>query len=242
MTDHKSAFRISGKKRSVLLVEDEPINQEMMKAILADSYDVAVAGTGEEALSVLGASPDAFSIVLLDLNLPGMGGIDLLKRIKADPAFSRLPVIVMTADGDAEVECLTIGAIDFIPKPYPQPKVILARIRRTVELSEDRVILHGTERDQLTGLYNPEFFFLYANQLDQYYRDQPTDAVFLDVNRFHVINDRYGKEYGDRVLKKIAGRALEIAETSGGIVSRKEPDIFMIYCPHRSEYASLLEA
>ena len=241
MTDHKSAFRISGKKRSVLLVEDEPINQEMMKAILADSYDVAVAGTGEEALSVLGASPDAFSIVLLDLNLPGMGGIDLLKRIKADPAFSRLPVIVMTADGDAEVECLTIGAIDFIPKPYPQPKVILARIRRTVELSEDRVILRGTERDQLTGLYNPEFFFLYANQLDQYYRDQPTDAVFLDVNRFHVINDRYGKEYGDRVLKKIAGRALEIAETSGGIVSRKEPDTFMIYCPHRSEYASLLE-
>ena len=74
MTDHKSAFRISGKKRSVLLVEDEPINQEMMKAILADSYDVAVAGTGEEALSVLGASPDAFSIVLLDLNLPGKGG------------------------------------------------------------------------------------------------------------------------------------------------------------------------
>ena len=75
MTDHKSAFRISGKKRSVLLVEDEPINQEMMKAILADSYDVAVAGIGEEALSVLGASPDAFSTFCLTLICPGRAAI-----------------------------------------------------------------------------------------------------------------------------------------------------------------------
>lgn len=241
MTETKSAFRISEKKRSVLLVEDEPINQEMMKAILADSYDVLVAGTGEEAWSVLSASRDTLSIVLLDLNLPGIGGIDLLRKIKADPALSRIPVIVMTADGEAEVECLTIGAIDFIPKPYPQPKVILARIRRTVELSEDRAILRGTERDQLTGLYNREFFFLYANQLDRYHKDEPTDAIVLDVNRFHVINDRYGKGYGDGILKKIAARALEMVERAGGIVSRKEPDTFMIYCPHRAEYASLLE-
>ena len=142
MADSKPVFRLSGKKRSVLLVEDEPINQEMMKAILGDVYDVVVAGSGEEAMRVLCAAHETLSIVLLDLNLPGVGGIDLLRRIKADPAYLRLPVIVMTADGEAEVECLTLGAIDFIPKPYPQPKVILARIRRTIELSEDRVILH----------------------------------------------------------------------------------------------------
>lgn len=241
MADSKSVFRPSGEKRSVLLVEDEPINQELMKAILKDVYDVVVADTGEEAMRILCAAHDTLSIVLLDLNLPGIGGIDLLRRIKADPAYLRIPVIVMTADGDAEVECLTIGAIDFIPKPYPQPKVILARIRRTIELSEDRVILRGTERDQLTGLYNQEFFYLYANQLDQHHKDAPTDAIVLDVNHFHIINDRYGKKYGDRILRLIAERALKTVERAGGIVSRREADTFMIYCPHRSEYSSLIE-
>ena len=241
MADSKPVFRLSGKKRSVLLVEDEPINQEMMKAILGDVYDVVVAGSGEEAMRVLCAAHETLSIVLLDLNLPGVSGIDLLRRIKADPAYLRLPVIVMTADGEAEVECLTLGAIDFIPKPYPQPKVILARIRRTIELSEDRVILHGTERDHLTGLYNQEFFYLYAAQLDQYYKDAPTDAVVLNVTRFHVINDRYGKSYGDKVLQRIAEKALKTVQTAGGIVSRREADTFMIYCPHREDYSSLLE-
>lgn len=241
MADSKPVFRLSGKKRSVLLVEDEPINQEMMKAILGDVYDVVVAGSGEEAMRVLCAAHETLSIVLLDLNLPGVSGIDLLRRIKADPAYLRLPVIVMTADGEAEVECLTLGAIDFIPKPYPQPKVILARIRRTIELSEDRVILHGTERDHLTGLYNQEFFYLYAAQLDQYYKDAPTDAVVLNVTRFHVINDRYGKSYGDKVLQRIAEKALKTVQAAGGIVSRREADTFMIYCPHREDYSSLLE-
>ena len=241
MADSKPVFRLSGKKRSVLLVEDEPINQEMMKAILGDVYDVVVAGSGEEAMRVLCAAHETLSIVLLDLNLPGVSGIDLLRRIKADPAYLRLPVIVMTADQEAEVECLTLGAIDFIPKPYPQPKVILARIRRTIELSEDRVILHGTERDHLTGLYNQEFFYLYAAQLDQYYKDAPTDAVVLNVTRFHVINDRYGKSYGDKVLQRIAEKALKTVQTAGGIVSRREADTFMIYCPHREDYSSLLE-
>lgn len=72
--------------------------------------------------------------------------------MKEDSLLNRLPVIVMTADSEAEVESLTLGAIDFIPKPYPQQKVILARILRTIELSEDRDILRWTERDHVTGL------------------------------------------------------------------------------------------
>ena len=69
-----------------------------------------------------------------------------------------LPVIVMTADQEAEVECLNLGATDFIPKPYPKQEVVLARILRTIELFEDRDIIRWTERDQLTGLYNKEYF------------------------------------------------------------------------------------
>ena len=158
MANNKTKFRITEEKRRVLIVEDEIINQEMLKETLSGTYDVSVASTGKEALDIIREQNETISIILLDLNLPDMDGIDILKQIKDSPVYAHLPVIVMTADNEAEVECLTIGALDFIPKPYPPSKVILARILRTVELSEDRDTLHWTERDHLTGLYNKEFF------------------------------------------------------------------------------------
>ena len=242
MGEEQSRFRISEGKRRVLLVADEIVNQALMNAILGDAYEVIVAETGEKALEILRAEHDTISIVLLDLNLPGINGLEVLRRIKADPSLLRVPIIVLTADSDAEVECLTVGAIDFIPKPYPRPKVVLARIKRTIELSEDRDILKWTERDHLTGLYNKEFFYRYADQFDLFHKDAPTDAIVLDVNHFHIINERYGKEYGDKILKSIAEKALETVNETGGIVSRSEADTFMIYCPHRSDYDAIVEA
>ena len=238
MTDKKTKFRISEEKRRILLVEDDFINQEMIRESIGEVYDLIVAGTGEEALSVIREQYETLSIVLLDLNLPGIQGVEVLKRIKSDPAYSLLPVIVMTSDSEAEVECLTLGAIDFIPKPYPASKVILARILRTVELSEDRDILRFTERDHLTGLYNKEFFYRYAEQLDLYHKGAPTDAIVVDVNHFHTINDRYGKARGDEILKNIAVKALDIVNETGGIVCRSGADTFMFYCPHGAEYGA----
>ena len=165
----------------------------------------------------------------------------MLKRIKDNPVYSHLPVIVTTSDYEAEVECLTYGAIDFISKPYPPSEVILARILRMVELSEDRDTIHWAERDHLTGLYNKEFFYHYAMQLDLYHKDMETDAVVIDVNRFHTINDRYGKARGDEVLKHIAETLQGIIVEAGGIVCRRETDTFMLYCPHRTDYETLLD-
>ncbi len=238
MTGKKATFRISEEKRRILLVEDDLINQEMIRESIGETYDLIVAPTGEEALAVIREQYETLSIVLLDLNLPGIKGIEVLKQIKSDPAFARLPVIVMTSDSEAEVECLTLGAIDFIPKPYPASKVILARILRTVELSEDRNILRFTERDLLTGLYNKDFFYRYADQLDMYHKDAPADAIVVDVNHFHTINDRYGKARGDEILKSLAEKALGIVNETGGIVCRSGADTFMIYCPHRTDYGT----
>lgn len=240
MADSKTKFLISEEKKQVLIVEDDIINQEMLKECLGDTYALIIAETGDQAMEIVREHFETISIVLLDLNLPGVKGIDVLKQIKGDPVYSRLPVIVMTSDSEAEVECLTLGAIDFIPKPYPASKVILARILRTVELSEDRDTLRWTERDHLTGLYNREFFYHYAVQLDLYHQNTPTDAIVVDVNHFHTINDRYGKAYGDEVLKRIAGKALSIINEAGGILCRSEPDMFMFYCPHRADYEEML--
>ena len=196
MTDHKDSFSISEKRRRILLIEDDLVCQEIMKESVGDRYDVVIAESGEDALEVIRFQHETLSMILLDLNLPGIKGTDVLSRIKNDPEYSRLPVIVMTSDNEAEVECLSLGAVDFIPKPYPASKVILARILRTVELYEDRETLRLTERDHLTGLYNKEFFYRYAAQLDLYHKDAPTDAIVFDVNHFHTYNDRYGKERG----------------------------------------------
>ena len=242
MQENQTILRPSRAIRRILLIEDEYVNQEILKMFLADSYDLVVAGTGTEALNIIRSQYETLSLILLDLNLPDLSGLDILRQIKADSRTARLPVIVATSDGDAEVECLTLGAIDFISKPYPRQEVVLARVLRTIELSEDRDTLRWTERDQLTGLYNKEFFHRYAAQLDIHHRDYPMDAIVLNVNNFHMINDRYGKAYGDEVLRMIAEKLLEIVEKTGGIAGRSEADNFWIYCPRHTDNGTILEA
>ena len=234
-------FHSTNGKRLVLVVDDELINREILSHILSSKYEVLSADNGSEALSIMQEYRETLSLVLLDLNMPVMSGYDVLKTAKADAQISHLPIIVITSDQSAEIESLHLGAVDFIPKPYPDAGVILARVQRTIEFNEDRETIASTERDPLTGLYNKEFFFLYAEQYDQFHHDQEMDAIVLDVNHFRLINERYGKVYGDEVLCRIGKKVREIVQDSGGIVSRRESDTFMVYCPHRDDYKAILE-
>ncbi len=236
-----SESRLNRERRKLLVIEDERINRMILGNMLREAYDVVFAETGAQALEILSDQFRTFSLVLLDLNLPDMYGVEILRRIKADAVTAVLPFIVMTADQEAEVQCLNLGATDFIAKPYPKPEVVLARILRTIELFEGRDILRWTERDQLTGLYNPEFFFRYASQFDARHPDVPTDALLLDVNRFHMLNERYGKAFGDEALRRIADKLQQALHGAGGIVCRKSADTFLAYCPHRSDYGDLLK-
>ncbi|MBQ8972324.1 MAG: EAL domain-containing protein, partial [Clostridia bacterium] len=241
MLDSHVKFHSANGKRLVLIVDDEAINREMLSFVLNDQYELIYAENGEQALALVNTHFDTLSLVLLDLNLPDIHGLDILRTIKADPHLSHLPVIVLTSDKEAEVESLTIGASDFIPKPYPMPKVVLARVLRSIELSEDRDIIRSTERDHLTGLYNREYFYRYAEQFDMHHKDMSMDAIVVDVNHFLIINERYGRDYADGVLRRIGERVREIVKDSGGIVCRREADTFLVYCPHRTDYLAILE-
>ncbi|MBE6121114.1 MAG: EAL domain-containing protein [Erysipelotrichaceae bacterium] len=241
MFESHEKFHSSNGKRQILVVDDELINRELLSYALQENYEVFCAEDGKSALEMIREKKDVLSCVLLDLMMPVMSGQDLLKLIKSDPEIRHLPVIVMTADQNSEVECLNLGATDFIPKPYPNQGVILARLRRTIELSEDRQIIQVTERDSLTGLYNREYFYRYAEQYDQYHMDTPMDAVVIDVNHFHMINERYGRAYGDQVLKRIGEKVREIVREDGGIVCRRQADTFLVYCPHRNDYETILK-
>ena len=228
-------------RRKLLIVEDEQINQMILGQMIGEDYEVLYASDGLEALEEVRLHTEDLAIVLLDLQLPQMSGMEVLKIMKEETELREIPVIVMTADQSTEVECLKAGAIDFIPKPYPSPEVIQARVSRCVELSEKRNIIQSTQRDALTGLFNQDYFFRYVHMYDQHSADIPMDAIVLDINHFHMINERYGRAYGDRVLARLGGRIRQVTREIGGVGCRRGADTFLIYCPHREEYASILD-
>ena len=234
-------FHSANGKRQILVADDEMINREMLREMLKDDYDLIFASDGLQTLSMIHENKDSLSLVLLDILMPGMSGLEVLKAVQEDDSISHIPVIVTTAEREAEVESLKLGAIDFIPKPYPEIGVIQARVLRTIELYEDRDIIQSTERDELTGLYNKEFFYRYAEQFDQHHKDLDMDAILVDINHFRMINERYGKAYGDDVLRRIGEQVRAMVQESGGIVCRREADTFMVYCPHREDYPEIME-
>ncbi len=240
LESHERFYAVNG-KRQLLVVDDEMINREILGHLLSQDYEVLFSDNGSDAIEQIKQNSDTLSAVLLDLIMPGMNGLEVLETVKADPALKNIPVIVVTSDQESEVRSLTLGASDFISKPYPQPDVILARVIRTIELSEDRMIINATERDTLTELYNREYFYRYAEQYDNHNKDTQTDAIVIDVNHFHTINERFGTQYGDRVLRIIADKLRGSVNAFGGIVCRRDADIFMIYCPHGIDFAGLFE-
>lgn len=239
--NHVKFHSVNG-KRLVLVADDEMINREILGAILREDYEIIYACDGQETIEKMRENKDTLSLVLLDVLMPKKTGIEVLSDVRSDADLSRIPVIVLTSESDTEVESLQLGAIDFIPKPYPNREVIQARVLRTIELSEDRDIIQWTERDPLTGLYNKEYFYRYAQQYDQFHKDKMMDAIVIDINHFHMINERYGNAYGDEVLTRIGERVRELVRDEGGIVCRKEADTFLVYCPHREDYKKILES
>lgn len=228
-------------KRFVLIVEDELINREILGAMLEDDYHILYAVNGVEALETLKENGSMVSVVLLDLMMPEMNGFEVIEAMKQDGQLRHIPIIVLTSEEDAEVKTLNLGASDFIKKPYNYPDVIKARIARTIEFSEDRYFIESNERDQLTGLYNKTFFYKYAEMIDKYHPDLRTDAVILNVEHFHLVNEIYGRSFGDRVLVTIADSIREFISGSEGLAGRSEADSFFIYISHNASYDGLTE-
>ena len=234
-------FHSANGKRLVLIVDDELINRELLRLVLEDEFETLTADDGESALELIRREGERLSLIMLDLLMPGMHGLELIRILKDDEKLRQIPIIVLTADTKAEVQSLKIGAVDFISKPYPEPEVILARVMRVIELSENRDIIQYTERDSLTGLYNREYFYRYAQQFDQHHRDLDMDAMVVDVHHFRTINERYGKAFGDEVLRGVGEKLRESVAEAGGIVCRREADTFLLYCPHRDDYQAILD-
>ena len=229
-------------KRTILVVDDEEINREILGGILEDHYDVLYAADGDEALSVINEKGPLLSLVLLDLIMPTVDGFAVMEEMQNDIISRNIPVIVLTSEESAEIESLKKGAADFIKKPYDMPEKIIARVKRIIALFEDRMIIQSTERDELTNLLTKSYFYEYASLQDKFHPDRRMDAVVVNINHFQLFNELYGMHEGDRVLTTIAGAIKDFTEENDGIAGRSEGDIFYLYIPHRDSYEDLSEA
>ncbi len=224
----------------VLIVDDQEINRDVLGSILEDDYELLYAENGEEALKIMREKRERLSIVLLDLMMPVLNGFEVLETVRNDELLRQIPIIVLTAERSAELQALQMGASDFIPKPFDEQEVILARVSRVVELSEGRQLISAAEHDKLSMLYTRNFFMEYAERIFQYHPELHMDAVVINIEQFHSINALNGRSFGDRVLQVIGEEINAFLAGTEGIASRFEADRFAIYCMQQPDYRALL--
>ena len=228
-------------RRHILIVDDIESNREILGDLLMDDYDVFYAADGIETMQILQSRADEIAIVLLDLYMPNMTGREVLMQMQVNEDLASIPVIVMTVDEEAQIDCLKYGAMDFISKPYPDIEIVKARIAKCIELSENRALIRQTQRDKLTGLFNVDYFMRYVDRFDHLYTNTVLDAVACDVNGLHSINKQHGRQSGDLVLRTIGLSLRKLARKMGGMGCRQAGDTFLLYCPHQKDYEQLVQ-
>ena len=239
-TFHVEYIPVIHARKTILIADDIEMNREILSDLLEDDYNIVFAEEGVQTLEVLRSHKDEIDLVLLDLQMPKKSGREVIAEMQVDEELMSIPVIILTTDQKAELDCLRIGAMDFIQKPYPDIEIVKARIAKCIELAEDRELIHYTERDKITGLLNKDYFFRYVGRLDYLYRETSLDAVACVVNKFHSVNKQYGRQFGEKVLHSIGADLKKLARQIGGISCREEDDTFLLYCPHQDDYERLI--
>lgn len=218
--------------KNILVVDDNEINRKILHNILRKDYQIAEACNGEDALKILWKSHETISAVLLDIAMPVMDGYEVLEQMRKSETLSHIPVIVATGntEKDAEVKALALGANDFVVKPY-NPAILKHRLRNTIKLRETAAAANAVKWDKLTGLYSREAFF---DQVAEMVSAQEPGFYVLacfDINGFKVINDQYGTQKGDDILRHIANIFRSGFEPAGGICCRVAADDFAVLYP-----------
>lgn len=218
-------------EKSILIVDDNLINREVLKEILTTEYSVREAENGAEALRIMREMPDRILAVLSDIVMPVVDGFQLLEEINSDAKLGNIPIIVMTASSgnQEEIKALRMGAWDFITKPY-NPEVTLCRLRNAIARSEVAAaeqIRHMACHDQLTGIYNRDHFMKKTESMIRRNADKQFVFIYFDVDRFQLINTFYGAKEADNLIKYLA-KILKIFSEKYDLFTygRMESDVF----------------
>jgi PleD family two-component response regulator len=235
MSSHQSA----SSRGSILIVDDNPTNLRLLsKLLMQEGYEVRKALDGSMALkSVQMLLPD---LILLDIMMPHINGYDVCKQLSRDPATAEVPIIVLSALSASfdKVKAFRSGAKDYITKPF-QFEEVLARVQHQLALKsarqelrqlnlelESRVqertrqlavaharLMEMALQDQLTGLPNRVSFVEHLTGVLEHARthlDYHFAVLFLDCDRFKMINDSLGHSKGDQLLTEVAHRLRQV--------------------------------
>ena len=194
-------------KSRVLTVDDDPDTLNILGAVLGGEYEVVRAATGHECLDLVKAElPD---LVVLDFDLPDMQGSEVCRILRRDPLFLGTPILMLTGKGEIEdkVAGLDAGVDDYVVKPF-DPEELSARVRMLLRRS--RTNLDANPLTRIPGNIS------IAGQLEERIDGKEDFAVlYIDIDNFKAVNDYYGFERGDRVIKETARILIRCTQEKG---------------------------
>ncbi|MBF0453798.1 MAG: diguanylate cyclase [Magnetococcales bacterium] len=220
-------------KQKILIVDDEPINIQVLNGILKSDFEITFASNGIKACELAETTrPD---LILLDVMMPEMDGWEVCKRLKNNPETHDIPIIFVTAmtQPQNEVKSLELGAVDFVTKPFHHA-VVKARVHTHMELKRQRDYLQNiSSMDGLTGIANRRRF---DEQLEKEWRraarsQTKLSLLLMDIDQFKLYNDYYGHPEGDDCLKKVARSLADSLERPGDLVARYGGEEFVFILP-----------
>jgi diguanylate cyclase (GGDEF)-like protein len=223
-----------GKQGKVLIVDDTATTIAILSACLEDNYELITTRDGEQCLHMAKQFPQP-DLILLDIEMPGMNGYQVCRKLSADPATSQIPIIFVTARLDIkdEEKGFSLGAVDYIVKPI-RPAIVAARVKTHITLKKQKNKLERMALyDQLTDLYNRHFLLNAAKQkISSALRHKFSVCVLMiDMDNFKLINDGYGHTTGDAVLKAVA-QILKNEYRDDDIAARFGGEEFLILLGH----------
>ena len=193
----------------ILIIDDSPVQANFLSSILAPDYEITVVNSAEEGLQQ--AKVGEYSLILLDVIMPGIDGFQLLKMLQEEIILRHTPVILITSLNDIqhEEQGLTLGADDYITKPF-HPAIVRARVHTHINLYRYRTqIEREATVDQLTGVPNRRRYDAVSGKRwqDAVRLGVPLSICMFDIDKFKVYNDTFGHPAGDKVIKAVAQTA-----------------------------------
>lgn len=232
-------------KRTLLIVDDVPMNIQVLADMLRDEYKILIATTGAQAIDIA-SSEQRPDLILLDVMMPDMDGYDVCRKLKAESATQDIPIIFVTSKGEAEDEerGFNLGAVDYICKPF-NIAIVRARVRTHISLKLKTDLLNKlTREDQLTGIANRRGFDdALERERRRCVRDNAALSLLLiDIDYFKQYNDELGHLAGDVCLQQVAMTLQDSVRRSSDLVARYGGEEFGVLLPDTGSDAALAVA
>lgn len=220
-------------KPKLLIVDDHPINIQILYQAFSADHNVCMATNGKQALDVcLKQKPD---LILLDIEMPDISGYEVCAQLKALTETKDIPVIFVTAhiDEETETRCFNEGGVDFISKPINR-NTVRARVRTHLLLKAQSDLLRQlVYLDGLTEVHNRRYFDerLHHEWMLAYRHQTSLSLIMIDIDFFKKYNDLYGHLAGDDCLRRVAKAIHHVLKRPTDLVARYGGEEFVCLLP-----------